>query len=105
MTPDGMELAAPWDRTTPGNGWDRSQMERRLQTGFQGHEAGLLGLLAPFMEAGCPTAAGWRYWEPMGEHGGIAPDALVYLTTGPYGPGWYYVEYERRASNERDVRK
>ena len=105
VTPDGMELAALWDRTTPGKGWDRSQMERRLQSGFQGHEAGLLGLLAPFMEAGCPTAAGWRYWEPMGEHGGIAPDALVYLADGPLGPGWYFIEYERRASNERDVRK
>ena len=104
VAPDGMELAALWDRTTPGKGWDRSQMERRLQSGFQGHEAGLLGLLAPFMEAGCPTAAGWRYWELMGEHGGIAPDALVYLADGPLGPGWYFIEYERRASNERDVR-
>ena len=27
----------------------------------------------------------------------IAPDAVIYLTESPYGPGWHYLEYERRA--------
>ncbi len=33
--------------------------------------------------------------------GGIAPDGIVFLTRGPFGPGWHYMEYERSARGKR----
>ena len=44
-------------------------------------------------------------WEPLGTHGGIAPDAAVYLKESPFGAGWHYVEYERRVKSAGDMGK
>ena len=65
--------------------------------GHLAHEDGVMGLMGGFYGAGLKGAAGWRSWEHLGRSGGIAPDGLVYLEHGPYGPGWHYVEYELRA--------
>ena len=65
--------------------------------GFEVHEYGLLEVAQEFAAAGLVVVAGWRDWENLGSGGGIAPDLLVYLRYGPYGPGWHYLEYERSA--------
>ena len=75
------------------------------------HEHGLLRLMAGFGEAGCDIAVGHR----AGDYGlaaesgdgrtAIVPDGVVYLTEGPYGRGWHYVEYELRCQSPSSVVK
>ena len=94
----GMRILAAFDRATWGRQWQRIQMERWQDPGsFAAHEYGIVDLMAQFAAAGCPVANGWRDWDGMGEYGGIAPDAMVFLQFGPFGSGWHYVEYERSA--------
>ena len=73
--------------------------------GHEAHEDGVLRLMGKFYEAGLEGAAGWRSWEHLGRFGGIAPDAMVRLGHGPYGPGWHYVEYELRARGRTSAEK
>ena len=72
--------------------------ERRLGR----HEYGLMSLVEGFLEAELTVAAGRRSWEHLGS-GGIAPDAMVRLTSSPYGPGWHYVVYGLRAGRPSAV--
>ena len=65
--------------------------------GIAGHEDWVLDVMGGFMSEGKPTASGWRSWEHLGGGGGIAPDGIVMLDESPFGPGWHYVECERRA--------
>ena len=69
------------------------------------HESGLGALMARFREAGCLVAPGWRGVENHGSDGSIHPDGLVFLSDGPFGSGWYYVEYERAAQHPSAVRR
>ena len=83
---DGMRLLATMGRVSADSVWTRIQMDRWDNIdGFELHEYGLLDLMFGFVAAGCPVAAGWRDWEPMGWGGGIDPDGLVYLERGSLG--------------------
>jgi hypothetical protein len=79
----------------PRSGQDQKQRDKA-------HEDGLMSIMGQFMAAGLPTSDGRRSWEHLG-HGGIAPDGMVLLEHGPYGPGWHYLEYELSARGERRV--
>ena len=95
----GMKLLANLDRASAGDAWRRIQMDRwEKRDGFEVHEYGLLEVVQSFAAAGLVVAAGWRDWENLGDSG-IAPDAMIYLRYGPYGPGWHYLEYERSATS------
>ena len=85
--------------------WQEPSNRPLRRTLSQAHEDGLRDFLRPFMEGGFPVAAGWRYTESLGSDGGIAPDALLMLSDGPYGGGWHHVEYERTARGEARVAK
>ena len=61
------------------------------------HELGVMKVVGGFGAAGMPVVCGWRSWEQISGRTGIRPDALVWLERSPYGPGWRYFEYERRA--------
>lgn len=64
----------------------------------QDHEDGSMHLYEELINAGCLVEPPWRAGDDLGQlRGGIVPDGTVYLTLGPYGPGWYYIEYERSA--------
>lgn len=63
------------------------------------HEDLVSRLVAVQMRAGLPAATGERHWEHLGD-AGIAPDAMVFLTGGPWGPTWAYAEIERSARGE-----
>ncbi len=64
----------------------------------QDHEDGSMHLYEGLINGGCLVEPPWRAGDDLGQlRGGIVPDGTVYLTRGPYGPGWYYVEYERSA--------
>ena len=98
LSPQGMELLAGLDRASEVGAWRRIRMARwEKPDGFEVHEYGLLEVAQEFAAAGLVVVAGWRDWENLGSGGGIAPDLLVYLRYGPYGPGWHYLEYERSA--------
>ena len=93
----GMKLLADLDRASAGDAWRRIQMDRwATPDGFEVHEYGLLEVVQQFAAAGLVVVNGWRDWENLGDSG-IAPDAVIYLRYGPYGPGWHYLEYERSA--------
>ena len=79
-----------------GSGQDQKQRDKA-------HGDGLMALSGQFMAAGLPTSDGRRSWEHLGLDGGIAPDGMVLLEHGPYGPGWHYVEYELSTRGERRV--
>lgn len=59
------------------------------------HEYGLMSMVEGFLAGGLTVAAGWRASDHLGV-GGIAPDAMVWLSSSPYGPGWHDVKYEPR---------
>ena len=82
-----------------GYGWSLGANER----GLGRHEDGVMEVMGYFMARGLPCACGWRSWEHLGGGGGIAPDGMVLLESSPFGPGWHYVEYERRAQGVRRV--
>ena len=101
----GMTLLAGLDRASPGGAWQRIQMDRwETPDGFEVHEYGLLEVAQQCAAAGLVIVAGWRDWENLGDSG-IAPDMLVYLRYGPHGPGWHYLEYERRARSPYTITK
>ena len=86
------------DRTHVDSAWTPVQLDRWDEGGaFETHEYGVMDLLSRFLAAGCPAANGWRDNEPMGFAGGIVPDGVVYLARSPFGPSWFYIEYERSA--------
>ena len=84
-----------------GYGWSVGANER----GLGKHEDGVMEVMGLFMDRGVPCASGWRSWEHLGGGGGISPDGIVYLEVSPFGPGWHYVEYERRAQGVKRVGK
>ena len=59
--------------------------------------------MAQFQAQGGDIAAGWRAVDDAGPAGKLDPDAVVYLRSGPYGPGWHYFEYERRATSSKAI--
>ena len=105
LTSRGVDFLARRDRVNFSQSEDRSKVfswERKPR--LQAHEDGLMGLVGQFMAVGMEAATGWRSWEHLGGGGGIAPDAMVNVRSGPFGPGWHYVEYERTARGERRAR-
>ena len=58
------------------------------------HEDGVMDMVGRLNQGGLATCAGWRWWEGI-EGGAIVPDAMVYVSDGPFGPGWHFLEYER----------
>ena len=63
------------------------------------HEDQVLRVMAAFARVGGEVAPGWRCEEPF-PGGGVKPDGAVFLTKSPFGPGYHYVEVERRAQAE-----
>lgn len=61
------------------------------------HDWAALRIVLDFLKQGCHIAPGWRAVQDYGKAGKIDPDAMIYLHASPYGPGWHFLEYERRA--------
>ena len=66
------------------------------------HEEGIIRLCASFAERGGWSAPGWRALHLMQGHQ-LVPDAVVHLRESPFGIGWHYLEYEKRARSQRRV--
>ena len=67
------------------------------------HDWAALRIVSDFLNQGCHIAPGWRAVQDYENAGKIDPDAVVYLRVSPYGPGWHYFEYERRARNPDNI--
>ena len=99
LSRSGMLLLAGLDRASGADAWRRIQMDRwDTLTGFEVHEYGVLEVVHDFVAVGLVVVNGWRDWENLGDSG-IAPDAVVFLRYGPFGPTWAYLEYERSATS------
>lgn len=101
----GLGLMSYQDRIHHLDAWSSTQLSQWPEANrtsprravSPAHEDGLREVIGAFAAAGCPVANGHRYLEHLGSEGGIAPDAMVYLTVSPFGEGWHYLEYERSA--------
>lgn len=94
--PEAVTRAAHRDRVISSRAsGKRPKTLRRLRT----HDWRTIGVVSEFLKQGSDIAPGWRATDDHGPAGKIDPDAVVYLYSGPYGPGWHYLEYERRARN------
>ena len=93
------------DRTPCKDAWKHLEIKRWDDPSkVARHEYGVLNLVAQLMAAGCPVGPGWHVWHHLGDEGGIKPDATVYLVSGPYGAGWYYIEFELSARSPVRIR-
>ena len=70
---------------------------------LRNHDWPAFKIVAQFQAQGSDIAAGWRAVDDAGLAGKIDPDAVVYLRSGPYGPGWHYFEYERRSKSSKAI--
>ena len=105
---DWLSIAARRDRVwsgRPGRLFGRDKIAEYYDGRIAGHEKGLAALVGKLAAAGCEAAPGWRHREDMGRHGQIAPDAMVYIPTGPFGATWHYVEYELNRTSFSGARK
>ena len=66
------------------------------------HEDLVIRVMAALGRKKRPVAPGWRCSERFST-GGITPDGMAFLADGPFGPGWHYVEVERRAASRKRV--
>ena len=69
---------------------------------IRNHEDGVMRLCGGFGRVKRFVAPGWRSLVLM-PGAQLAPDAVVYMADSPFGAGWHYVEYERRARSVRRV--
>ena len=115
---DGLRLGARRDRASVARVCRRFGTEQVIavsQGARRQHEQGLLDLMSRFRKGGCVVAVGHRAGrymladdrpESVGRRRtSQMPDAVVRLEDGPYGSGWYYVEYELRSRSPSTVRR
>ena len=106
--PKWLSIAARRDRVwsgRPGKSFGREKVEKLYAGRLARHEKGVADLAGRFAAAGCPVANGWRFRDVMGEQGQVAPDAMVYAESSPFGPTWFYLEYELSRTSETRVAK
>lgn len=91
------------DRVHPQQSASRSRARTWQEyESMRAHEDGVMRLMGEFAVAKAPVAAGWRCEDTfLGRK--IVPDGQVYLSRSPFGPGWHYVEYERRVRSAKRV--
>ena len=94
-----LSIAAQRDRVWSGRPGVESEILQDQLRRTPKHEIGLMKLVGWFAAAGCPVAPGWRFRDVMGESGQTAPDAMIYIENSPFGPTWFYLEYELSAKS------
>ncbi len=80
-----------------------------LEQWYREHEAqhndGLNRLVARFAQEGVAAVAGWRGEVNVPDVTQVRPDLLAPVVAGPYGGGYYFLEYERFAGSQRTESK
>ena len=100
LSPEAATRAAHRDRVTSGRTVGKQPGTlRRLRN----HDWPVIKIASEFQEQGSDIAPGWRAVDDAGPAGKLDPDAVIYLRSGPYGPGWHYLEYERRAKTSAAI--
>ena len=94
----GYSLASRRDNQSNGHAYGRHGRLSQSETSrkrIEQHDWPLMRVMSKFSRGGSPVGAGWRGVDLL-PGSRIMPDGMVYLR-GPWGAGWHYVEYERRA--------
>ena len=101
-----LSIAAERDRVwsgRPNKMFGREKVAALYAGRIANHEIGAMKLVSWFAAEGCPVAPGWRFRDVMGHAGQIAPDGMVYIENSPFGPSWFYLEYELSATTPSRV--
>ena len=107
LSNEGLMMAAHRDRVHAGRPARRFGLREDglpAVARYRQHDGAAFMVVGVFREHGFPVAGGWRGDDYSGGDDAIAPDAMIFMgerSTG--GGGWYYLEYERRASSVRHV--
>ena len=70
---------------------------------YRDHNRGVARLALAFFKAGGELVGSSRATTNVPGVTQVQPDAVIRLVDGPYGSGWYRVEYERSAVNRRRI--
>ena len=102
-----LSIVADRDRVwtgLPTGHFSREKVEEEYAGRLAKHDTGAVKLVGWFAAAGCPVAPGWRFRDIMGSQGQIAPDAMIFIPQSPFGPTWFYLEYELEATGPKGAR-
>ena len=69
------------------------------------HNIGINEIGARSNAAGLPFATGWRFVVNVPGVTQLAPDGVILVSTGPFGPGPYLMEFERSAVEPQSALK
>ncbi len=99
LTEQGMKRAANMSRVLPAIIKSRHgpYLDRWYREHERLHNDGVNRLVARFAREGVAAFAGWRAEVNVPGLTQVRPDLLVPVSDGPFGPGPYYIEYERHA--------
>ena len=101
----GMRRAANMSRVLPGIIKSRHgpYLERRFRESQHWHNDQVNRLALRFAREGAEAVAGWRAQVNVPGLAQVQPDLVVLVEEGPFGPGNYCVEVERRAVRPPEV--
>ena len=104
-----LDMAAMRDRvhvSRPGRRFGLRENGLPAVARYRAHDAAAVSIVSVFQKAGFHVAGGWRGDDYSGGTDAIAPDAMIYMgESSSGGAGWYYLEYERRASSASTVER
>ena len=72
---------------------------------YRRHDAAVIDLADRFRRHGMPAANGWRAVLNIPDVTQVAPDLVVCVGDGPFGNAWYYLEFERSATDPAAVER
>ncbi len=101
----GMRRAANLSRVLPGIVRRRhgAYLDRWYRQHEQRHNDGVNLLVVRFAEERVSVVVGWRGEINVPDVTQVRPDLLAPVEEGPFGPGAYYLEFERSAAAPREV--
>ncbi len=100
-----MRRAANLSRVLPGIVRRRhgAYLDRWYRQHEQRHNDGVNLLVVRFAEERVSVVVGWRGEINVPDVTQVRPDLLAPVEEGPFGPGAYYLEFERSAAAPREV--
>ncbi len=101
----GMRRAANLSRVRPAQIRNRhgAYLRRAYRLHERRHDEGVNRLVLGFAREGVRAYAGWRGEVNIPRLTQLRPDLLLLVTSGPFGPGPYALEFERKAEYRSGV--
>ena len=109
LTELGWRRAVKVDRASSGRGKNRLASfiteEDHTRKRYRRHDSGVIDLAIWFRQHGMPVANGWRAVVNIPDVTQVAPDLVVCVGNGPFGNAWYFLEFERSATDPAAVER